>query len=335
MPKRLSEMPVSFLDFITAIEGDTDFNQVFRRSRKFVQEAESAGYNRYWFSEQQHQVGSTPSVSPVLLGFMAEASSRIRLGTCGMKPSHAAPYYIAEQYETLDALYSERFDIALEIEMIGGTEKNKVLHNISSDLSCYSKDDIEFLHDLIGRYQISGIKNIAVHQSFYPVWIFGSSIYSAQLAGRLGLPYAFAAHFAPALLMDALEIYRESFIPSQNLSDPYSMACVHVIYNEDELQAEYLASSLYQMVQDMIHNQHRPLQPPIQSIDERITEQDIMEIRKRLWYSFFGNKVSLEQSLQSFVNQTGVDEIIISSTLFDEKEKSSTIREVASLFKKS
>lgn len=334
MPKRLSDIPVSMLDFATLIDGDSGYGVAFKRSLRFVQEAEQAGYNRYWFTEH-HNMDSVASSAPaILLAYMAGGSARITLGAGGvMLPNHV-PYVIAEQFGTLDALYPGRFEMALG--RAPGTDPitSRALRRLSVDPNAYPKDVIELLQYLQDGDPQTGVKAIPGHQSKVPVWLLGSSTYSAQLAGLLGLPFAFAAHFAPALLMDALEVYRESFKPSAFLEKPYSMACVNVIHGKDEEEAEYLASSLYQMVLGMFKNQRKPLQPPVRSLENIISEHEMTEVRKMLWYSFFGDTNSLRNALQSFVNQTDVDEIMIATVIFNEEDKCSSIRETAALFKK-
>lgn len=334
MSKRLNELPVSVLDFATINEGDSGYADAFKRSQRFVQEAEQAGFNRYWFTEH-HNMDSVASSAPaILLAHMAGISSRIRLGAGGiMLPNHV-PYVIAEQFGTLDALFPDRFDIALGRAPGSDSITSKALRRTSYDPSSYPKDVIELLHYLNNGDQDTGVKAVPGHQSNVPVWLLGSSTYSAQLAGLLGLPFAFASHFSPSLLMDALDVYRRSFKSSAYLEKPYSLACVNVIYGDNDVKAEYLASSLYQMVLGMFRNQRKPLPPPVRSIEEIISESEMMEVRKMLWYSFFGDKNYLYQSLQSFVNQTDVDEIMISTVVFDDEAKCATLREVASMFNK-
>lgn len=333
MAKRLREIPVSMLDFATLVEGDKNYGDAFRRSLRFVQEAEQSGYQRYWFTEH-HNMESVASSAPViLLGHMAAHSTKIKLGAGGiMLPNHV-PYVIAEQFGTLDALYPGRFDIALG--RAPGTDQitAKALRRFSTDPKAYPRDVLELLQYLHEGDPQTGVKAIPGHQSNVPVWLLGSSTYSAQLAGMLGLPFAFAAHFAPAQLMDALEIYRESFKPSSFLQKPYTMACVQVICADTETEAEYLASSLYQMVKGMFRDQRKPLPPPVRSLEGIISDAEMVEVRRMLWYSFFGDKEALQQSLQSFVNQTAIDELMISTVLFDEEIKCRSMKEVATLFK--
>lgn len=335
MAKRLSDIPVSILDFATMVEGDKGYGDAFARSLRFVQKAEKAGYKRYWFTEHHNMESVASSAPAILLGHMAAHTSKIRLGAGGiMLPNHV-PYMIAEQFGTLDALYPGRFDIALGRAPGTDPVTTKALRRWSTNPADYPKDVLELLQFLGDGDPQTGVKAIPGHRSRVPVWLLGSSTYSAQLAGMLGLPFAFASHFAPSLLMDALELYRASFKPSVHLSQPHAMACVNVIHASDEAEAEYLASSLYQMILGMFRNQRKPLQPPVRSLAGIISETEMLEIRKMLWYSFFGDKVSLQQALQSFVNQTGVDELMISTVLHDEEEKMSSIRETVSLFKLS
>jgi len=171
-----------------------------------------------------------------------------------------------------------------------------------------------------------------VLQGAFTCWMFGTETAHAELVGSLGLPFAFAAHFAPAGLMDALEKYRSSFKPSPSYSAPYVLACVHAIVAESDDEAEFMASSLYQMVLEMRRKRTAPLLPPVHHLDLIASEQDWMAVRRMLWYSFFGDISSVRHALQTFVDQTDVDEIMICSAIFDERKEASSLRAIADLF---
>jgi luciferase family oxidoreductase group 1 len=334
--KKLSDIPVSVLDLATILQGDSSAGPAFRRSLAFAQHAEKLGYMRYWFAEHHNMESVASAATAVLVGFVAGGTSSIRVGSGGvMLPNHA-PLIIAEQFGTLASLYPGRIDLG--IGRAPGTDpvtSYALRRNLQGDINGFPNDVVELLGYLGPGEPDAKIKAIPGQDTNVPVWLLGSSTYSAQLAAMLGLPFAFASHFAPAQLLDALAVYRSAFKPSQYLEKPYAMACVNVIAADTTEEANRLATSFYQLALGLFRNDRRPLPPPVESMDGIWTEREEQGVRQMLTYAFLGNTETIRKSLQSFVDRTGIDEIMIASHLFDEDKKMRSLQLTASLFSKS
>ncbi|MBD0333255.1 MAG: MsnO8 family LLM class oxidoreductase, partial [Chitinophagaceae bacterium] len=168
-----------------------------------------------------------------------------------------------------------------------------------------------------------------------PVWLLGSSTYSAQLAAALGLPFAFASHFAPTYLQEALKIYRDHFKPSKHLQQPYTLACVNVIAADTDEEAEHLATSFYVLALGLIRNNRKPLQPPLESMEEIWTDYEKAAVQHMLQYSFIGSGSTVKKNLQAFLETTGVDEIMVASHIYDHNAKMKSFEIIAAFFKKA
>ena len=335
MTKKLSNIPVSVLDLATIIQGDQSAGPAFERSLLFAQAAERSGYLRYWFAEHHNMESVASAATAVLVGYVAGGTSSIRVGSGGvMLPNHA-PLVIAEQFGTLSSLYPGRIDLGLG--RAPGTDpvtSHALRRSLNTETNDFPKDVMELLSYLGPRKAEAKVKAIPGQDTNVPVWLLGSSTYSAQLAGMMGLPFAFASHFAPAQLMHALEVYRSHFSPSAYLEKPYSMACVNVIAADDNEEAELLATSFYQLALGLFRNDRRPLPPPVASMDGIWTEREEQGVRQMLSYAFIGNLETIEPQLQAFADRTGVDEIMVTTHLFDPAKKLRSLELTASVFKK-
>jgi luciferase family oxidoreductase group 1 len=335
MSKQLSDIPFSILDLATIIEGDGSAGPAFRRSLETAKHAESLGYRRYWFAEHHNMESVASAATSVLIGYVAGATHSIRVGSGGvMLPNHA-PLVIAEQFGTLASLYPGRIDLGLG--RAPGTDpvtSHALRRNLNADVNDFPDDVMELLRYL-GPYDAGAkVKAIPGQDTNVPVWLLGSSTFSAQLAGMLGLPFAFASHFAPAQLMDALAVYRASFKPSDYLQQPYAMACINVIAAETDEEAAQLASSFYQLALGLFRNNRKPLPPPVASMDDIWTEREKLGVLQMTTYSFLGTTQTLSGSLQAFADTTGVDEIMIASHIYDLAKKKHSLELVASLCKR-
>lgn len=326
-------MPISVLDLATINEGETPAH-AFRRSLTLAQTAESLGYTRYWFAEHHNMESVASAATAVLIGYVAGGTSSIRVGAGGvMLPNHA-PLIIAEQFGTLASLYPGRIDLGLG--RAPGTDQLTswaLRRALKSDVDSFPDDVVELLHYLGPHDPEARVRAIPGEGTGVPVWLLGSSTYSAQLAALLGLPFAFASHFAPTHLHDALQIYRSQFRPSRYLQQPYSMACVNVIAAESDEEAAYLATSLYQMILGLIRNKRRPMPPPVVSMEGIWTEPEKVAVHQMLQYTFMGSAETVNTGLQQFVNTTGVDELMITSHLFDLDKKVECYAAVAPFFR--
>ncbi|HET7896554.1 MAG TPA: LLM class flavin-dependent oxidoreductase, partial [Flavisolibacter sp.] len=203
------------------------------------------------------------------------------------------------------------------------------------DVDEFPNDVVELLHYLGPHNPEAKVRAIPGEGTDVPVWLLGSSTYSAQLAAMLGLPFAFASHFAPTYLHDALQLYRSQFKPSRYLQEPYSMACVNVVAADTDDEAARLATSFYRMALGMIRNQRRPLQPPVESMDGLWSEPERAAVQHMLQYAFAGSAKTVKEKLQTFVQSTGINELMITSHLYSLEAKIRCYELVAPLFQRA
>jgi luciferase family oxidoreductase group 1 len=334
MKKKLNEIPVSVLDLATIVQGDVPADS-FRKSLQVAQRVEQLGYNRYWFAEHHNMENIASSATSVLIGYIAGGTSSIRVGSGGvMLPNHA-PLIIAEQFGTLEALYPGRIDLGLG--RAPGTDQltsYALRRNLNASVDDFPHDVIELQNYLAPRSEGSKVRAIPGEGTQVPVWLLGSSTYSAQLAAALGLPFAFAAHFAPAHLHDALQLYRRNFTPSEQLQQPCSMACINVIAADTDEEAHYLASSFYRLALGIVTNKRKPLQPPVKNMDDVWEEYEKAAVMQMMQYTFIGSAATVQKKLGSFLDDTQVDEIMVASYIYDNDAKIHSYELIAPFFKK-
>jgi luciferase family oxidoreductase group 1 len=335
MKKQLSSTPVSILDLATIVEGDQPAD-AFRKSLAQAQHAEANGCLRYWFAEHHNMESVASAATSVLIAYVAAGTTTLRVGSGGiMLPNHA-PLVVAEQFGTLEALFPGRIDLG--IGRAPGTDpvtSMALRRNIRSTGDEFPSDVVELIKYLGPFDPAAKVRAIPGEGSQVPVWLLGSSIYSAQLAAVLGLPYAFASHFAPTYLLEALEIYRQYFKPSAFLKQPYTIACVNVMAADSDEEAEFLATSFYGLALGLIRNNRRPLQPPVSSMESLWTDYEKAAVKQMMLYSFIGSSATVENDLSNFLQTTGVNEIMIASHFYDYKAKMKSFEMVAQLFKRS
>ena len=331
----LSQIPVSVLDLATIVEGGTA-SDAFRRSLQLAQAAERFGYTRYWFAEHHNMESVASAATAVLIGYVAGATESIRIGAGGvMLPNHA-PLIIAEQFGTLAALYPGRIDLGLGRAPGTDPATSRALRRglRNNEVDDFPNDVVELLTYLGPHDPSAKVRAIPGEASGVPVWLLGSSTYSAQLAAILGLPFAFASHFAPTYLHDALALYRNNFKPSAFLQEPYSMACVNVVAADTDEKASFLATSAHQMALGMVRNHRRPLPPPVDTMEGIWTGPEKAAVHHLFHYAFVGSSENVKKDLQSFVASTRVNELMITSHLFHLEDKINCYRIISSYFKK-
>lgn len=320
--RSLSDIPLSILDLAAIVHGDSSPADAFRRSVTMAQHAEQLDYKRYWFAEHHNMESVASAATSVLIGHVAGATSRIRIGSGGvMLPNHA-PLVIAEQFGTLEALYPGRIDLGLG--RAPGTDQqtaHALRRNLNGDVNQFPNDVVELIGYLGPKDVAAKVRAIPGQGSEVPVWLLGSSTFSAQLAAMLGLPFGFASHFAPTYLFEALRLYRENFRPSKFLQKPYALACVNVIAADTDGEAEKLATSFYQLALGLFRNDRRPLPPPVDSMEGIWTEPEKYGVMNMMTYSFIGSKERVHNSLTKFINDTQVDEVMIASHVYDFEKK--------------
>ncbi|MFC5467944.1 LLM class flavin-dependent oxidoreductase [Cohnella suwonensis] len=312
-------IPFSVLDFASIVEGGTP-SESFRHTLDLARHAERWGYNRFWLAEHHNMPGIASSATSVLIGHVAGGTSTIRVGSGGvMLPNHA-PLAIAEQFGTLESLYPGRIDLGLGRAPGSDQAASRVLRR---GLGAGGEDFPELLSELRAYFDPDAFDFGNVVRAFpgeglhVPIWLLGSSGFSAQLAGQLGLPFSFASHFAPDYLMPALEIYRGSFRPSAALDKPYAMIGVSVTAADTERQARRLATSQQQAFLNMIRGKFGQLPPPVDSMDGLWSPYEEAALRKQFGFAVVGDADQVQERLAAIIAETGADEIIVASQIYD------------------
>jgi len=309
-------VPLSILDLAPIVEGATAADAL-RNSLDLARHAERLGYTRYWVAEHHNMKGIASAATSVVIGHLAGGTSKIRVGAGGiMLPNHS-PLVIAEQFGTLEALYPGRIDLGLG--RAPGTDQLTVraLRRDFASAEEFPQDVLE-LQALLGPVE-EGQRIVAVPgaDSRVPLWILGSSLYGAQLAAMLGLPYAFASHFAPNDLLPALSAYRGGFQPSAQQGKPYAMAGIHVYAADTDAGAKRLFTSAQQQLTNMVRNRRGKLQPPIDDIDSYWTPPEKAQASAMLKYALAGSRETIRRGLEDFVAATGVEELMVVSAIYD------------------
>ncbi|HKU83527.1 MAG TPA: LLM class flavin-dependent oxidoreductase [Candidatus Nitrosocosmicus sp.] len=309
---------MSVLDLVVVNAGGSP-SQSMRNSLDLARHVERWGYKRYWLAEHHNIKSIASAATSVLIGFIAGGTSTIRVGSGGiMLPNHS-PLIIAEQFGTLESLYPGRIDLGLG--RAPGTDRLTAMALRRGNLDESEEDFPNNVRELM-NYMASPSTDKEVRATpgeglNIPIWLLGSSIFSAQLAAEWGLPFAFASHFAPAHLESAINIYRERFQPSKSLKEPYIMAAVNVFAADTNEEANRLFTSVQQMALGMIRRSYGLLQPPINNMDDVWNKLEKYAVGERLKYSFVGDPIKVKSGLESFLNRTGVDEIMGVSHIHD------------------
>lgn len=315
--KKLSDTQISVLDLAAILAGKTPAD-TFKNSADLAQHAELWGFKRYWLAEHHSMESIASSATAVLIGHIAGKTSSIRVGSGGiMLPNHS-PLVIAEQFGTLEYLYPGRIDLGLGRAPGSDPVTARALRrNLQEGPNDFPESVLELKKYLSAENSTSKVRAIPGEGLDIPIWLLGSSTYSAQLAAILGLPFAFASHFAPAYLYEALKVYRETFQPSENLKEPYALACVNVIAADTDHEADYLATSLYQLAMHIIKGTSKPMQPPVDNMNEIWNDYEKAAILQMMQYTFIGNPQTVKEKLQQFVSKTQVNELMITSHIYN------------------
>ncbi len=310
----------SVLDLAPVPQGSSP-GAALRNSLSLARLAEARGYKRFWVAEHHNMIGIASAATSVVIGYLAGGTSTIRVGSGGiMLPNHA-PLVIAEQFGTLEALYPGRIDLGLG--RAPGTD-GRTLRALRRDPSAADRfpQDVLELQALLGPVQPDQvIRAVPGADSNVPLWILGSSLFGAQLAAMLGLPYAFASHFAPEALLPAIRVYRERFEPSGQLERPYVMAGVNVVVADTDEEARRLFTSPQQSFTNLVRGTRGQLPPPIDDIETYWSPAEKAQASAMLSRSFVGSPERVRDGLQRFVAETGVDEIMVASAIFDHEAR--------------
>jgi luciferase family oxidoreductase group 1 len=311
-----SMIPFSILDLAPITEGSSAADS-FRNSLDLAQHGERWGYNRFWLAEHHGMPGIASAATAVLMSHVAAGTSTIRVGAGGiMLPNHS-PLVIAEQFGTLESLYPGRIDLGLgRAPGSDHTTARALRRNLSSDADEFPQDVVELMDYFAGspRRQVRAVPGAGLQ---VPVWILGSSLFGAQLAAALGLPYAFASHFAPQMMMQAIEIYRATFRPSAQLDKPYVMLGFNVFAADTDAEAQWRATSMQQAFINLRTGNPTKLKPPVEGYLDLLSPPERSMLDSVLSCSAIGSPDTVAQQLKDFVARTGADELMITSQVFD------------------
>ena len=311
-----SSIPLSVLDLAPITEG-SNASESFKNSLHLAQTVEKLGYNRYWLAEHHNMRGISSSATSVVIGYIAAGTSKIRVGSGGiMLPNHA-PLVIAEQFGTLESMYPGRIDLGLGRAPGSDQVTARALRRDTRNAGDDFPDQVQELQGYFQKDENAKVRAVPGEGLSIPIWLLGSSGFSAQLAGILGLPFSFASHFAPGFLMQALQIYHSHFQPSEKLQKPYAMLGVNVIVAETEEEAEKLATSQQLAFLRMIRGQGGQLPPPVGSMESIWSPYEKAMVMEQLKYTFVGTKEKVREQLNVFINETKTDELIINTHVFD------------------
>lgn len=317
----LSSVKYSILDLATIGEGKSAADS-FQNALKLAQRAEALGYTRYWLAEHHNMESVGSSATVVLIGFIAGGTSSIRVGSGGiMLPNHA-PLVVAEQFGTLESLYPGRIDLGLG--RAPGTDQvtSMALRRDRYGAGIDFPENIQELRTYFSsENRKAKVRAIPGEGLDIPIYILGSSTDSAILAAALGLPYAFASHFAPDHFAEALYLYRKNFRPSADLAEPYVIACVNVIAADRDEDAEIISHSFLQLATGIITGIRRPLPPPAPTMEGLWNEFTEAAVRHMMRYSFIGGPQKIRTELEEFVKQTGVNELMAVGHIYDHEAR--------------
>lgn len=309
-------MRLSVLDLSPITEGASAADAL-RNTRDLARHAEALGYHRYWLAEHHNMIGIASAATAVVIGHVAGATTTIRVGAGGiMLPNHA-PLVVAEQFGTLASLYPGRIDLGLG--RAPGTDQRtlRALRRDPASANNFPQDVLEVQAYFAPAQPGQAVRAVPGEGLEVPLWILGSSTFGAQLAAALGLPYAFASHFAPDDLMRALDIYRATFKPSAQLSRPYVMLGVNVTAAPSDAEARHLFTSVQQLFANLVRGTPGRLQPPVADIDAYWSPAEKVHAERMLQYAFVGAAETVRDGLQRFVRHTGADELMVTTHIHD------------------
>ena len=313
-------IPLSVLDLAPIPEG-SNAAEALRRSLDLAQHAERWGYNRFWLAEHHSMPGIASAATSVVIAHVAGGTSTIRVGAGGiMLPNHS-PLVIAEQFGTLASLFPGRIDLGLGRAPGSDQMTIRALRRYPAAADSFPEDVAELMHYFRPVEPGQVVQAVPGAGLDVPIWILGSSLYGAQLAAAMGLPFAFASHFAPALMNEAIRLYRNGFRPSEQLERPYVMLGVNVIAAETDEVARLLFTSLQQAFVNLRLGRPGQLPPPIEGYGERLGPLERSMLDHALSRAIVGSRETVGRGLESFITETGTDELMVTSQIFDHEAR--------------
>jgi luciferase family oxidoreductase group 1 len=309
--------PLSILD-LSPIPAGSDAAAALRNSLDLARHAERLGYNRYWVAEHHNMPGIASAATAVVIGHIAAGTTTIRVGSGGvMLPNHS-PLVIAEQFGTLESLHPGRIDLGLGRAPGTDMQTTRALRRDPLSAADRFPEDVRelqaYFEPPVDSQPIRAVPGAGLH---VPIWLLGSSLFSARLAAAMGLPFAFASHFAPELMFQAIDIYRREFTPSRQLDRSYVMIGVNVFAAETDADAQRLFTSIQQAFINLHRGRPGPLPPPVDSMHGIWSEMEEAALERRLACSVVGAPATVKRGVEDLVRITGVDELIVTAQIFD------------------
>ncbi|GAA60679.1 hypothetical protein P20652_2545 [Pseudoalteromonas sp. BSi20652] len=316
----LTNIPFSLLELAPMPQGET-VSDTLHKTTKYAQRADELGFNRFWLAEHHNMPGIICAATSILVGHIAGNTKNIRVGSGGiMLPNHS-PLVVAEQFGTLESLYPGRIDLGLGRAPGSDQVTSRALNSDMSRAERFPQEVSE-LQTLLGPYNgTHPIRAIPGENTNVPIWLLGSSLFSAQLAAQKGLPYVFAGHFAPRFVHDAIALYKREFKASNVLDKPYVMLALPLVAADTDEEAKYLSTTSKQRVLALIRGEELWLKPPIDTMDGLWSEQERAHVENFLSLSVIGGHVSIKHKLEMIVKQLGVDEFVFTNDLYDGEKR--------------
>ncbi|MBH0031263.1 MULTISPECIES: LLM class flavin-dependent oxidoreductase [unclassified Pseudoalteromonas] len=316
----LSAIPFSLLE-LSPMKEDATVSSTLANSVAYAQKADELGFNRFWMAEHHNMPGIVCAATSVLIGHIAGQTKTIRVGAGGvMLPNHP-PLIVAEQYGTLESLYPGRIDLGLGRAPGSDHITSRALRRDERRAENFA-DEVTELQTLLGPYDGSHpVRAIPGEDTKVPIWLLGSSLFSAQLAAQKGLPYVFAGHFAPRFVHDAIALYKREFKASSVLDKPYVMLALPLVAADTDDEAQYLSTTSKQRVLELIRGNELWLKPPVESMDGLWSEQERAHVENFLSLSVVGGHVSIKHKLEMIAKQLEVDEFIFTNDVFDSEKR--------------
>jgi len=330
---QFSKIPFSVLD-LSPVNEDSTPAESFRNSLSLAQHAERLGYKRFWLAEHHNMTGIASAATSVVIGYIAGGTQKIRVGAGGiMLPNHA-PLVIAEQFGTLESLYPKRIDLGLG--RAPGSDRTtahalrRTLHSDGDDFPELLEELRFFFREPVENQKVRAVPGAGLD---VPIWLLGSSGFSARLAGELGLPFAFAGHFSPEYTLPALELYRKSFEPSDALEKPYAMLAINIVAADTDQEAWRLATTQFQSFLRLIRGTPGQMQPPRDTMGGLWTAQEKALVDARLGGSIIGGAATVRENLEKMLGETKADELMINAMIYDHAARLRSYEIVADVWK--
>lgn len=327
-----TKIPFSVLDLSPINEGATARDALLN-TLSLAQTVENLGYKRFWLAEHHNMPGIASAATSVVIGYVAGGTSKIRVGSGGIMLSNHAPIVIAEQFGTLESLFPGRIDLGLG--RAPGTDRPATValrRTLQTDGEDFPEQLAElrfFFQKPVENQKVQAVPGAGLN---IPIWLLSSSGFSAQLAGVLGLPFAFAAHFSPEYTLPSLELYRKTFQPSEDLQKPYAMVALNVIAAETDAEAEFLATSQYQSFLNLIRNKPGKIPPPVENMDTIWDEREKALVASRTGGSIIGSRETVKRKLEEFLERTKADELMINAMIYDHEARLHSYKIVAEIW---